>query len=60
MRKPKLKASDKRRAIKKGQKKVERKKIAKKHLEQKRELKAALKRKEEKIWQDYYNNLMGA
>jgi hypothetical protein len=59
MKKQKLKPSDKRRAAKKGQKKVERKKIAKKHLEQRRELKAALKRKEEKIWQEYYDNLMG-
>jgi hypothetical protein len=59
MKKPKNTLASSKRAAKKGKKRIERKKIAKKHLEEKKQLKEASKRKEEKIWNDYYNSLMG-
>lgn len=60
MKKPRNTESSKRRARKKGEKKVKRKKVAKKHLQIKQEKIAALKRKEEKIWQEYYEKLMNS
>lgn len=50
----------KKRAKKKGQKELKRKKLAKKHLEIKQEKLALLKRKEEKVWQEYYEKLMNS
>tara|TARA_B100000963_G_scaffold360953_1_gene394033 strand:+ start:3940 stop:4122 length:183 start_codon:yes stop_codon:yes gene_type:complete len=46
-------------AAKKGIKKAARKKVAKRHLEIRREMIAALRRREEKVWEEHYNNLMG-
>lgn len=46
-------------AAKKGLKKSQRKKVAKRHLEVKRKLIEALKIREEKIWDEHYNKLMG-
>jgi len=60
MKKVKNKATKNRLSVKKGKKKVARKKVAQKHLEQKRKALEDLKRKEEKIWQEHYDNLMGA
>jgi len=60
MKKVKNKSTKNKLAAKKGKKKVARKKVAKKHLEEKRKSVEALKRKEEKIWQDHYDSLMGA
>ena len=59
MKKVKNKAVKNRIAAKKGKRKADRKKVAKKHLEQKRKYVEALKRKEEKAWEDHYNSLMG-
>ena len=58
MKKPRNTAVTKRRAVKKGKKKAARKIIAKQHLERKRRLREDLKRREERIWQEYYDNLM--
>ena len=59
MKKTKNKSVKKRLAIKKGKKKVARKKVAKNHLEQKKDRIEATKRKEEKVWEEHYNNLLG-
>lgn len=60
MKKPRNTEASKRRARKKGEKEIKRKKVAKRHLELKQEHLAALKRKEEKIWQEYYEKLMNS
>ena len=57
--KAKNKATKNRIATKKGKKKVARKKVAKSHLEIKRETVEARKRKEEKLWEEHYNSLLG-
>ena len=59
MKKTKNKSVKKRLAIKKGKKKVARKKVAKNHLEQKKDRIEAAKRREEKVWEEHYNNLLG-
>jgi hypothetical protein len=58
MKKTKNKAVKNRIAIKKGKKKIQRKKVAKKHLQVKQNLIEALKKKEAKIWQEHYDNLV--
>jgi hypothetical protein len=60
MKKPRNTEASKRRARKKGEKEIKRKKVAKRHLELKQEKIAALKRKEEKIWEEYYEKLMNS
>ena len=59
MKKVKNKTVKARIATKKGLKKSQRKKVAKKHLEIKRKEMEALKKREEKIWEEHYNKLMG-
>jgi hypothetical protein len=60
MKKPKNTESSKRRARKKGEKETKRKKVAKRNLELKQEKITLLKRKEEKVWQEYYEKLMNS
>jgi hypothetical protein len=60
MKKPRNTAVTNRIAVKKGNKKLARKKIAKKHLDHKRLMKEHSKRREERIWQEYYDSLMNA
>lgn len=60
MKKPRNTEASKRRARKKGEKEIKRKKVAKRHLKLKQEKITALKRKEEKVWQEYYENLMNS
>ena len=59
MKKTKNKSVKKKLAIKKGNKKVARKKVAKNHLEQKKDRIEALKKKEEKAWEEHYSSLLG-
>jgi ribosomal protein L35 len=60
MKKPRNTEASKKRARKKGEKEIKRKKVAKRHLKIKQENLASFKRKEEKIWQEYYEKLMNS
>jgi hypothetical protein len=60
MKKPRNTETSKRRARKKGEKETKRKKVAKRHLELKQEKITLLRRKEEKVWQEYYEKLMNS
>ena len=59
MKKLKNKTVKSRIATKKGLKKSKRKKVAKRHLELKRKEVEAIRIKEEKVWEEHYNKLMG-
>ena len=58
MKKVKNKVANSKRAAKKGKKESERKKVVKLKVAKKRKLEEALKAKQEKEWNDYYQSLV--